>query len=108
MWMDKPIQITESDEEYKKKILDWRQSTYQTLPLKIEALNPYNVMQDPSYGEKGYVFETYTKMVFDAKKRYPKWSNPEGRKIDDNATYTIYFDKDYRCDLIDGEPVLPV
>lgn len=109
MWLDKPYQKTgESEEEYATKIEEWRADTHKSIPIKIEAINPHNVMPDPSYGGRLYVFEKHKKMVFDTQKMYPKWSNPKERKITDSAEYVIYFDGDYRCDLIDGEPVLPV
>jgi hypothetical protein len=109
MWLDKPLQKdSESDEAYKVRLEEWRDSTYERLPLKIEAVNPCSFMSDPSYGEQRYVFETHEQMVFDTKKMYPSWKNPLQREITDNSTYTMYWDKDFRCDLIDGEPVIPV
>ncbi len=110
MWMDKPIQkSSESDTQYNERLQEWRTETYNSpLPEKIEAVNPHCAMPDPSYGGRLYVYEKHPKMVFDTQKMYPKWSNPKNRKITEEAEYVMYWDSQYRCDLVDGEPVLPV
>lgn len=78
------------------------------LPVKLEALHPSCVMPDPSYGEKQWVFEKHINYVLDVKKQFPNCASIQGKKITDTCTYVIYWDKTYRCELVDGEIVVPM
>lgn len=77
-----------------------------SLPIVIQAVNPRCVMPDPSYGGGLFVFEKHKKIVLDVSKKWPKWNNPKDRGSGDEVDYISYWDKDFRCDLIDGEPIL--
>ena len=107
-WFDKPIQNKkESDEAYGERIEKWMEDKPPSLPIKLIAVNPANIMPDPSYGGRLYVIERHQRLVFDVQKMYPDWPNSESRKIDENVEYLSYWDSEFRCDLIDGQPVLP-
>jgi len=106
-WLDKPAQVKgESKESYEDKLEKWAEDHPPALPILIRAINPANVMPDPSYGGKLYFIEHHEKMVFDVMKMYPDWPNGESRKIDENVQYISYWDNEFRCDLVDGQPVL--
>ena len=78
------------------------------MPIKLIATNPANIMLDPSYGGDLYTIERHQKMVFDTEKIYgDRWKNRENRKIDEQVEYLSYWDNEFRCDIIDGQPVLP-
>ncbi len=91
---------------YDKERLE-NQPEGQALPIVIQAINPYNIMPDPSYGGRQYVIERHNRICGDVRRKYPKWSNPNATKNGDYVKFVSYWDKDYRCDLIDGEPILP-
>lgn len=84
----------------------WDKDAQGSLPIVIQAVNPACIMPDPSYGGRMFVFEKHKKIVLDVSKRWPKWNNPEERGPGEEADYVTYWDKDFRCDLIDNEPVL--
>jgi len=106
-WPDKPIQGKgESDDDYAIRIDEWRHETYQSIPIIIQAVNPRCVMPDPAYGGRMFVIEKHPKMCLDVVKIWPHWGNPKHKKLGDEVKFISYWDKDYRCDLLDGEPVL--
>ena len=105
-WVDKPIQGGESDEAYAARIDEWRASTHESLPVVIQAVNPFCVYPDPSYGGRQFVIEVQERTCFDVSKRWPDWNNPKDKKLSDKVKYVQYWDMTYRCDLIDGEKVL--
>jgi len=108
-WIDKPEQNEgENESDYAERIEEWQSQTHQSIPIIIQAINPNCIMPDPSYGGRQFVIEEQSRMCFDASKRWPHWSNPEGKKLDQQVTYISYWDDTYRCDLIDGEPILKV
>lgn len=108
-WIDKPEQNDgESETDYADRIEEWQSQTHQSIPIVIQAINPNCIMPDPSYGGRQFVIEEQSRMCFDASRRWPHWSNPEGKKLDQPVTYISYWDEDYRCDMIDGEPILKV
>ena len=108
-WPDKPIQGEgESEEDYAQRIDEWRAETHQSLPIVIQAINPRCVMPDPSYGGRMFVIEKHKRIVMDVSKRWPHWSNLNGKKVDAEVDYISYWDDTYRCDFIDGEPILKV
>jgi len=108
-WIDKPSQNDgESDEEYAKRIDEWRSETHLSIPIVIQAINPANINPDPGYGGRLYVIEKHKKLRYDANKLWPHWGNPKNKDIDGEVEYISYWDKDFRCDLVDGEPILKV
>ena len=108
-WIARPMQGEgEPDENFNKKLDTWREEKSPQLPIIIKAVHPGNMMLDPYYGGRMYVIERHKKLVFDAKKMRFGWNNPKGLKEDETVDYIEYWDKDYRCVLIDREPVLKV
>jgi hypothetical protein len=104
---DKPLQKKdESDEAYAAHIDEWRAESHKVMPIKIEAVNPYCVIPDPSSSGREYLFEVHSNYVFNIKKFFPNWKNPLNRKITDTAEYVMYWDADWRSDMIDGEAIL--
>ena len=107
-WPDKPIEEEgEGEEEYAKRLDEWRASTHEALPIVIRAINPHNIMPDPTYGGRRFVIERHKKMVYDLKGQWPKWTNPNGVKHGDVVDYMSYWDADYRYVEADGEALLP-
>lgn len=107
MWPDKPEKKKfESEKDYAIAMDKWRSDVSFTIPVIFSAIHPRNVMPDPENERKLYVIERYTRMCFDVSKRYPHWGNPENRKTEQECIFTDFWDDEYRCLLIDGEPVL--
>ena len=105
-WLDKPKQEEgESEDVYNERLDEWRATSHLSLPIVIQAVNPANIMPDPYTGGNLYVFETHTRSVFDTKIQWPNWTNPLGRGNDDETEYISWWNNQYRCDLIDGEPL---
>lgn len=108
-WPDKPMRdADESDDDYKDRIAVWEEQTQFVFPLNVQAINPRCIMPDPSYMGRQFVIERHKKMCLDVYKRWPHWGNPLGKKIQDEVDFISYWDDTYRCDLLDGEPVLKV
>ena len=106
-WPDKPKQkIDESENDYALRIDEWRNQTHESLPIVIQAVCPHNILLDPSYGGRRFIFEKHPMVVYDITKRWPKWGNPSNKKLEQEAEYIIYWDKNYRCEWIDKEPLL--
>lgn len=113
-WADKPEREDgESDEHYAGRLDEWRAETNLNIPILIQAINPACVYPDPYYGGRLYIIERHKQLLYDAKKMYPHFTNPKNKKIDaegegGEVDFISYWDKFYRCDLIDGEPVLKI
>ncbi len=108
-WVDKPEQKTdESENDYAGRIDEWRSESTQSIPIVIQAVNPFTIMPDPYEGGGRFVFETRTELVFDVASKYPRWGNPEGKTADKEVTHISFWTPHYRCELYDGEPVLKV
>jgi len=108
-WIGKPEQKEGEDEDvYAARLDEWRASDHYALPIIIQAIHPANILPDPSYGGRLYVMEKQTRLVFDAKRKWPNWNNSRNIPNDEPVDYLVYFDKNYRCDLIDGEPILKI
>ncbi|KKL61455.1 hypothetical protein LCGC14_2195140, partial [marine sediment metagenome] len=106
-WLDKPAQVKgESKESYEEKLEKWAEDHPPSLPILIRAINPANVMPDPSYSGELYVIERHERMVFDMQKMYPLFKNVKDRGITDTVEYIEYWDNEYRSVLVDDEPVL--
>ena len=106
-WLGKPAKKeNESEESYGERVAKWMEDKPPGLPIIMRAVNPANIMPDPSYGGELYVIERHQTMVFDVQKMYPRWKNKDGREIKENVEYISYWDNEFRCDLIDGQPVL--
>lgn len=106
-WRDSPKQKSnESENAYNARVDEWRSATHSSLPIVIQAVNPACVMPDPGTGGGLYVFEFHTKTAFDTKLMWPKWTNPLGRKPEEDTEYITWWSNQHRCDLIDGEPIL--
>lgn len=108
-WADKPIQKEgEAEEAYAERIDEWRSKTQETLPIVIQAINPYNVIPDPHYGGDLYVFERGTITCLEALERWPQWKNLANVEKTTEINHHSFWTKDYRCELVNGEPVLKV
>ena len=108
-WLDKPAQKDgESDDHYAERIDEWRAESHLSIPIIIQAINPACIMPDPYYGGKLFVIERHKRLCFDAEKIWPHWKNPKNRKVSDEVDYISYWDKDFRCDLVDDVPVLRI
>jgi hypothetical protein len=106
-WTDKPVRKEgESETSYADRIDEWRADNTQSIPIVIQAVNPYNIMLDPYENGGRFVFETQEKLVMDVKGKYPSWSNPQGRADDTPVTCISFWTPFYRCELYDGEPIL--
>ena len=108
-WVNRPQQKEgESEEAFGERIDQWRSEHHDSIPIVIQAVNPRNIMLDPYYDGGMFVFETRIELCFDVKQNFPKWSNPQGKKASEKIEHISWWTKDYRCELYDREPVLPV
>jgi len=95
----------ESEAEYAGRIDEWRSNFGSNLPVAIKAVHPRTVMPDP-YEEGGrFAFETREILVYDVKKKYPLWGNPQTKAVDQKVEWISYWDRNYRCELFDKEPI---
>jgi len=107
LWPDKPEQKDgEGDEEYEERLKEWNNDIGERIPILIQAVHPGCVMKDPSFGHSSFVIEKHSKICLDARKRWPQWSNPMGKRAEDDVDLLSYWDNTHRCDLVDGEPIL--
>ncbi len=115
-WVDKPEQKErESNDDYAKRIDEWRAGQHLSLPIVIKAINPYHIMPDPYTGGDYYVIEWYKRKLYDVKRIWPHFEDKEGREPDDMIeTFSFWTDK-YRAEFvvtspegesITGEPML--
>ena len=108
-WLDRPFQKEdESENDFAERIDEWRAKTHSSLPIVIQAINPANIIPDPYYGGREYIFEVRKKLVYDAKRLPFKWDNPKNKKEDEEVEQIEYSDRKYRCIFIDREPVWKV
>ena len=108
LWPDKPVQKAESDDEYANKIRKWRGESEPLLPINISAVHPRNVMPDPHHIIPEFFIESHKKACFGVMNRYPHWKNPKNKDIDDDVDWVEWWDGEYKCFLIDDEPVLRI
>jgi len=107
-WPDKPIQKPdEPDDDYAKRIEEWQGTTELSVPIIIQAVNPYCVMPDPDHIEPQFIIEKHERVCFNIRSKYPRWTNPKSKDVDKNVEWIEYWDETYKCYLADGEPVLP-
>ncbi len=108
-WIDRPFQKEgESNDEFATRIDEWRDQTHTSLPIVIQAINPANIIPDPYHNGRNFIFEVRKKLVYDAKQMPFGWTNPHGKHENAEVEQIEYTDKDYRCILIDREPVWTV
>ena len=108
-WRDKPDRKdNESEDAYKARIDEWRSGTYLPLPIVIQPINPANIVPDPSTGGEQYVYEYHTRTAFSTKLMYPRWKNPLRKKDSEDVEYISWWSGEYRCELIDGQPMLRI
>jgi len=108
-WLDKPERKEgESEESYAHRIDEWRSETHLSLPIIIQPVNPSNIIPDPNTGGELYVFEWRERSLFDVKLQWPNFSNPLGKKDDEPIDYVSWWNGLYRCEMLDGEPILKI
>lgn len=108
-WLWEPKQKDgESKKVYGIRLDEWRSDTHFSMPILWLPIHPANIIPDPYQGGQLYVIERRKKLVFDAKRMWPRWKNSKSKGVTDTVEYISYWDKDYRCDLLDGEPILGV
>lgn len=108
-WINKPEQEEgESEEDYAVRLDEWRAETHFALPIIIRAIHPAWIMPDTYTTGQLYVVEKRKKLRFEAERIWPWWGNPQGKNIDEEVIHKSYWDKDFRCELVDDEPILRV
>ena len=108
-WVDKPEEKEgESEEDYAIRLDEWRAETHLSLPIIIRAIHPAWIMPDPYTTGQLYVVERRKKLRFEAERVWPHWKNPQGKGPNDEVVHKSYWDEDYRCELVDGEPILRI
>lgn len=106
-WVDRPERSeAHSEEDYAALIDEWRSERHDSIPIVIQSINPSNIMLDPYYEGGMFVFEVREELCFNVKQSFPRWSNPENRKVVDKVEHISFWTKDFRCELYDKEPVL--
>uniref|UniRef100_A0A6M3KGG5 Uncharacterized protein n=1 Tax=viral metagenome TaxID=1070528 RepID=A0A6M3KGG5_9ZZZZ len=107
-WPDKPLQKSgESEDTYAERLDKWRSDTSGTVPIIIQAVNPQNILGDPSYPQRQFVIERHERLCWNIRHRWQKWSNPSEKSDKEFVTFVSYWDDTYRADFADGEPLLP-
>lgn len=108
-WIDKPEQKKgESEEAYAVRLDEWRASQHLSLPIIIQAINPYHIMPDPYTGGDYYVIEWYQRKLYDVKRIWPHFEDKEGREPDDMIeTFSFWTDK-YRAEFVENESMLKI
>lgn len=107
MWPDKPeIRKGEDEDAYNKRVVEWEGACEGSLPIMITAVNPKCLMFDKATTGGQWVIEFYEKPVGEMMRKYKTWKNRKNRAEKSKVIYADYWDKDYRCVLIDGEPIL--
>ncbi|MBW2673486.1 MAG: hypothetical protein JRD89_08755 [Deltaproteobacteria bacterium] len=104
-WPTKP-RVGGDGEVSMGKMQKYEQDKLHANPIDIRAVSPYWIKVDPSIGEPSFVIEKTKNVCLEVKKRYPYWSNPEGKEIQEDVEHIFYCDRDFYCNLFDGEPVL--
>jgi len=108
-WVDKPEQKDgESESDYAGRLDEWRSGQHLSLPIAIQAVNPYHIMPDPYTGGDYYVIEWHKRKLYDVKRIWPKFK-PK-REIDPSEeveTFSYWTDR-YRAEFVDDEMVLGV
>ncbi len=108
-WLDKPEwKEGESEDAYNERLDKWRATSHLSLPIVIQAINPANIMPDPYTGGNLYVFEIHTRSLFDTRIQWPNWTNPLGKTEEEPIEYISWWNNQYRCEMIDGEPIKKV
>ena len=99
-WVDKPEQNKgESDEDYAKRLDEWRAGQHLSMPIVIKAIHPYHIMPDPYTGGDYYVIEWYKRKLYDIKRIWPHYDS-KGREPDDMIeTFSFWTDK-YRAEFV--------
>jgi len=109
LWPDKPSKKKgESQKAYAERLSEWEDSCEGQLPIVIQAINPQNIIFDTNTMGNDWVIECSEKKITDVLRKYKTWNNPRGLSVTptQKVDYVDYWDKDYRCVLIDGVPVL--
>lgn len=78
-------------------------------PLKIMAVNPYNVRPDPDPRSTDFVIEVNEYHFMKAKLRYPFWDNPEGRGLTDkgvNVRHISFWSETQHMEIVDKKSVI--
>ena len=77
------------------------------LPIKLRAVNPRTFFPDPSDNPK-YVFEIYERDAIEVAAKYPHLNLKLDEENDPRkkVKWAEYHDENYRCFLVDDEPVL--
>lgn len=105
---DKPEQKAgESESDYNDRLDDWRKASGSKMPIVIQAVHPKNIMMDP-FGNESFIFETNERLCFNVTQKWPKWSNPLDKRAGQIVQQISFWTPEYRCELYDGEPILPV
>jgi hypothetical protein len=107
LWPDKPTQKKgESGEACAERIAEWENVCEGTLPISITAVNPRCIMFDTGTMGQTWVIEHYKKPVEDVIRHWKKWKPQKGYDGGEEVLVIDYWDKDYRCVIVDGIAVL--
>lgn len=113
LWADKPERKKrESEEAYGARVSKWMNEQEGVLPIIMLAVHPMSFRCDVTNNTQmgtQWCGERYSKRLCDIKRKYKGWTNPKGKKESDpkaEVDFIDYWDRDYRCVLVDGEPVL--
>jgi hypothetical protein len=105
--LDKPERNEgETENTYANRIDEWRYNTRDSIPIVIAAVHPSSIMLDPYFDGGEFVFETREMLVYNARDRFPLWKNYNRHKITDKVKLKSWWHNQYRCDLLDDEPIL--
>lgn len=95
----------EAEDAYGIRVSEWVDKPDYSLPISLLAIHPRNILPDPSYTGRDYIYEHHKKLRFGAWQTFPDLKDKLAGKPEDEVDYISFWTKDWRCDLIDGIPV---
>ena len=86
---------------------EWEQKRKTTFPFLFRSVHPVNIRADVRTEVPTFVIEYCQKTYQDIAVTFPTYRPKEPKKLWDKVEWLAYYDADWRCFLVDDEPVLP-
>ncbi len=103
----KPTKVkSESDEEFKDRLDEWKVDRKNVIPFDLQVLHPGEVIFDHTHEPPQWIIQTSNKMVGDIKDEFPSWPNPKNRKNTDEVEVLEYWEDKRRAVIIDKTSAL--
>jgi len=102
------LNLYNKEPEDKDKHKEWEESLIDKIPIIWTSPDPINVYPSmvKDRGVPRNCMEIYNRTVEDVLYSWPEWDNPKDKKEHDKVEWIEFWDEDWRCFLVDGDPVL--